>query len=482
MRFELIIMDLTDLTIKEARQGLDAKKFSAVELTKVHLDRIEKANEGMFAFLSVVPEAALARAKTIDQKISNGDELPSLAGIPMAIKDNIMVDGLPCTSASLILENYVAPYDATVIKKLKNQGAVILGKTNMDEFAMGSSTENSAFGVTRNPRDLERVPGGSSGGSAAAVAARQCLASLGSDTGGSIRQPACFCGVVGLKPTYGAVSRYGCTAFASSLDQIGLLAKTMEDAQTVFDAIRGQDPMDSTSVDFCLQKEEKQKYRVGVPKEYFIQGMDPQIQDLVKQSIADFKRQGNEVVEISLPHTEYALACYYIIATSEASANLARFDGIRYGYSAKSAKNINDIYLESRGHGFGAEVRRRIMLGTYVLSAGYYDAYYVRAQKVRALIKQDFDHAFKKVDAIIAPVSPTLPFKIGEKIDDPLQMYLADIFTISINLAGVPSLALPCAKAGDLPVGLQIIGKHFDEATIFEIGKKIYNGNTVETQ
>ena len=466
--------ELTDLTINEAHEGLAAKNFSAVQLTEAHLSRAEKANEGIFAFLNIAREYALAQARIIDQKIKDGDDLPTLAGIPMAIKDNIMVDGLQCTSGSKILENYIAPYDATVIKKLKERGAVILGKTNMDEFAMGSSTETSAFGATRNPRDLERVPGGSSGGSAAAVAARQCVAALGSDTGGSIRQPACFCGVAGLKPTYGAVSRYGCAAYASSLDQIGPLAKNVEDAQTVFEAIRGADPMDGTAVDFQLDPEKKQKYRVGVPKEYFIKGIDPQVEAAIRAKLDEYQKLGNEIVEISLPHAEYALACYYIIATSEASANLAKFDGIRYGYSAQKAKNINDIYLESRGQGFGPEVRRRVMLGTYVLSAGYYDAYYVRAQKVRTLIKQDFDKAFLEVDAIVAPVSPTLPFKIGENINDPLTMYLQDIFTVSINLAGVPSLAIPCGRIGDLPAGLQIIGKHFDEPTIFEIGKSMF--------
>lgn len=463
------------MTIKEARAGLLEKKFSASELAGAYLDKIERENDKIFAFLSVSRDLAMKQAVSVDLKIKNGEDVPALAGIPMAIKDIIMVDGVKCTSGSKILDNYVAPYDATVVKRLKEQGAVILGKTNLDEFAMGSSTENSAYGVTRNPRDLERVPGGSSGGSAAAVAANQCVASLGSDTGGSIRQPACFCGIVGLKPTYGAVSRYGCTAYASSLDQIGPMAKSVEDAQTVFEAIRGRDRMDGTSVDFQTAKEPKKNYRIGVPKEYFIKGMDSRIETAVKHAIDEFKNAGNEIVEVSLPHAEYALACYYIIATSEASANLAKFDGIRYGYSAQDGSNILDIYSESRGRGFGAEARRRIMLGTYVLSSGYYDAYYVRAQKVRSLIKQDFDIAFEDVDAIIAPVSPTLPFKIGQNMDDPLQMYLADIFTVSINLAGVPSLAIPCGKIDGLPVGLQVIGKHFNESTIFEIGKRMQN-------
>jgi aspartyl-tRNA(Asn)/glutamyl-tRNA(Gln) amidotransferase subunit A len=471
-------MDLVGLTISQVRRGLLNKEYSAVELARAYLKKIEKEDKNYSAFLTLAKDLALAQAKDIDEKIKKGNELAPLAGIPVAIKDNIMVDGLLCTSASKILENYVAPYDATVIKKLKEQGAVIVGKANMDEFAMGSSTENSAFGVTRNPRDPERVPGGSSGGPAAAVAADQCIASLGSDTGGSIRLPASFCGIVGLKPTYGAVSRYGCTAYASSLDQIGPLAKNVEDAQTVFEAIRGADPRDSTSLNFKENRAPKAKYRLGVPKEYFIKGMDARVEAAIKQKIADLEQQGSEIIDISLPHTEYALACYYIIATSEASANLAKFDGIRYGFSSPKAKDVFDIYALSRGQGFGPEVRRRIMLGTYVLSAGYYDAYYVRAQKVRTLIKRDFDKAFEDVDAIVAPVSPTPAFRIGEKMDDPLQMYLSDIFTISVNLAGVPSLALPCGQADGLPVGLQVIGKHFDEQTIFEIGKKIYNKST----
>ena len=463
-------MELTSLTIKGARDGMAKKEFSAVELAEACLGKIEKENERVFAFLHIARDLAISQAKAADEKIKKGDQIGLLEGIPMAIKDNIMVQDLPCTSGSKILQNYIAPYDATVIKKLRQQGAVVLGKTNMDEFAMGSSTETSAFGPTRNPRDLSRVPGGSSGGSAAAVAADQCVAALGSDTGGSIRQPACFCGAVGLKPTYGAVSRYGCAAYASSLDQIGPLAKNVDDAQIVFDAIRGVDQMDSTSVDYPVVQEKKEKYRLGVPKEYFTQGLDPRIETAIKTKIGELEARGNQIVEVSLPHSEFALASYYVIAVCEASANLARFDGVRYGLS-RQEKDIAGVYFQSRGQGFGAEVRRRIMLGTYALSAGYYDAYYVRAQKARTLIKRDFDKAFEAVDAIIAPVSPTLPFAIGEKIDDPLQMYLADIFTISINLAGVPSLVVPCGKIGDLPAGLQIIGKHFDEATLFDIGK-----------
>ncbi|HOI97469.1 MAG TPA: Asp-tRNA(Asn)/Glu-tRNA(Gln) amidotransferase subunit GatA [Candidatus Pacearchaeota archaeon] len=465
-------MELKNLTIKDIRGGLMKKEFSAWELTAAHLDKIEKENDEIFAFLHIARDLAISQAKAVDEKIKNGEQIGILEGIPMAVKDNIMVQDLLCTSGSKILQNYIAPYDATVIEKIKGQGAVILGKTNMDEFAMGSSTETSAFGPTRNPRDLRRVPGGSSGGSAAAVAADQCAAALGSDTGGSIRQPACFCGAVGLKPTYGAVSRYGCAAYASSLDQIGPLAKTVADAQTVFDAIRGRDGRDSTSVEMPAGEAAKEKYRLGVPKEYFVAGMDPRVESAIKEKISFLEKQGHKIEEVSLPHSEFALACYYIIATSEASANLARYDGMRYG-AAKGGDTVTDAYFAARGQGFGAEVRRRIMLGTYVLSAGYYDAYYVRAQKVRSLIKRDFDRALAQVDAIIAPVSPTLPFAIGEKTDDPVQMYLADIFTISVNLAGVPSLAMPCGAADGLPVGLQIIGRHFDESTLFNVGKII---------
>lgn len=468
-------MELKNFTIGDARDGLLKKEFSARELTRVYLDKIAADNGKIFAYLKVTPELAMQQAEIVDERIMVGDRLPPLAGIPVAIKDNILVEGINCTSASKILEKYVAPYDATVIRKLKEQGAIILGKTNMDEFAMGGSTETSAFGVTRNPHDLERVPGGSSGGSAAAVADNMCVAALGSDTGGSIRQPAFFCGIVGLKPTYGAVSRYGCMAYGSSLDQIGPMAKTVEDAQALFEAIAGKDVMDSTSVG-AKKAEVKGRYTIGVPKEYFIKGIDPRIQAMLRVSFEEFEKRGNKIVEISLPHTEYALACYYIIATSEASANLARFDGIRYGYSAEKdgaveTKDLLDIYLKSRGRGFGAEVRRRIMLGTYVLSAGYYDAYYVRAQKVRTLVKNDFDKAFENVDAIFTPTSPTLAFKIGENIDDPLTMYLQDIFTISVNLAGLPAISVPVGTIGKLPFGIQVIGKPFEESILFDIAR-----------
>jgi len=472
-------MELTNLTITQAYQALIKKEFSALELCQAYLDKIKKEDKKVSAFLTVNEDFALSQAKKIDDIISTSRGIPLLAGIPCAIKDNILVEGIRCTAASKILENYIAPYDATVIKKLKREGCVILGKTNLDEFAMGSSTENSAFGPTRNPYDLTRVPGGSSGGSAAAVAGNLCVYALGSDTGGSIRQPASFCGVVGLKPTYGAVSRYGLIAFASSLDQIGPITKTVEDCQIVFEAISGKDELDSTSVESKISNFESKisNLRIGVPREYFIKGIEPEVEKIIKQAIKKYEELGAKIEEIKLPHTEYALPCYYIIAPSEAGANLARYDGIKYGYSTannptiQQSNNLIDVYLKSREEGFGAEVRRRIMLGTYALSAGYYEAYYLKALKVRTLIKEDFDKAFKKVDVIFTPVSPTPGFKLGEKITDPLTMYLSDIFTVSVNLAGLPALSLPCGKIGKLPVGLQIIGQSFEENKILKIGE-----------
>ena len=478
-------MELTDLTITKAHQGLIKKEFSALELCKAYLEKIKEKDKEIFAFLTVIEDLALSQAKKVDDMISTGKKIPLISGVPCAIKDVILVEDVKCTAGSRILENYIAPYDATVIKNLKEENCVILGKTNQDEFAMGSSTENSAFKITKNPNDLKRVPGGSSGGSAAAVAADECVYALGSDTGGSIRQPASFCGIVGLKPTYGTVSRFGLIAFASSLDQIGPMTKTVEDAKIVFDAIKGKDEMDSTSVEspeiktptkFLVGGRIKNLV-IGVPKEYFIKGIDTEVEKVIKRAIKKYEEAGAKVEEISLPHTEYALPCYYIIAPSEASANLARYDGIKYGHSTadnptiQQSNSLIDVYLKSREEGFGNEVRRRIMLGTYALSAGYYEAYYLRAQKVRTLIKEDFDKAFKSVDAIFTPVSPTPPFKLGEKIDDPLTMYLSDIFTISVNLAGLPALSLPCGKVDKLPVGLQIIGKPFEENKILEIGK-----------
>jgi len=480
-------MELTNLTIKAAHQGLVKKEFSALELCQAYLDNIRQKDKSIRAFLTISGDSALSQAKKVDEQmfistlrsarviddmISAGREIPILAGIPLAVKDNILVEDVRCTAASKILENYIAPYDATCIKKLKNLGAVILGKTNLDEFALGSSTENSAFGPTRNPHDLTRVPGGSSGGSAAAVAANMCCYTLGSDTGGSIRQPASFCGVVGLKPTYGAVSRYGLIAFASSLDQIGPMTKTVEDAKIVFDTIKGWDEKDSTSV-IKNQKSKMQikNLKVGVPKEYFVKGIDPEVEKVIKKAIKRYEEMGVKIEEVSLPHTEYALPAYYIINPSEASANLARYDGIKYGLSTKKNGDLMDVYLKSREEGFGQEVRRRIMLGTYALSAGYYEAYYLRAQKVRTLVKNDFEKVFKEVDALLAPVSPFLPFEIGERIKDPLSMYLVDLYTVSVNLVGLPALSLPVGKVGNLPVGLQIIGKPFEEEKILEIAQ-----------
>lgn len=466
-------MELKNLTIKEIHDSLLKKEFSAFELCKIHLEKIKKEDKKFQAFLTVSKDLAINQAKGIDEMISQGRETSILAGIPLAVKDNILVENIKCTAGSKILENYIAPYDATVIKKLKAKGAVILGKTNMDEFAMGSSTENSAFGLTRNPHDLTRVPGGSSGGSAAAVCANLCCYALGSDTGGSIRLPASFCGVVGLKPTYGAVSRYGLISMASSLDQIGPITKTVKDAKIVFEAIQGKDPLDSTSVESKIPNSKFQiaNLRIGIPKEYFIKGMDAEVERIIKEVIKKIEALGTKIEEISLPHTEYALATYYLVMPSEASANLARYDGIKYGYSPEEADSLLDVYLKSREKGLGPEVRRRIMLGTYALSAGFYEAYYLRAQKVRTKILEDFNKAFEMVDLILTPTSPAPAFKIGEKITNPLTMYLSDIFTVSVNLAGLPALSLPCGKTHGLPVGLQIIGKAFEENKILEFGE-----------
>ncbi|HQH19989.1 MAG TPA: Asp-tRNA(Asn)/Glu-tRNA(Gln) amidotransferase subunit GatA [Candidatus Pacearchaeota archaeon] len=463
-------MNLLNLTIEKTQQNLRNREYTAQELTLAYLDKIKETDSEIQAYLNLTEELALKQAIRADKMLSHGEAQP-LTGIPCAIKDNILVAGEKCTAGSKFLENYIAPYDATVIEKLKNQGAVILGKTNLDEFAMGSSCENSAFYPTKNPRDLTRVPGGSSGGSAAAVAADMCVFALGSDTGGSIRQPAGFCGISGLKPTYGSVSRYGLIAFASSLDQIGPLAKNSKDCQIVFEAIQGKDPYDSTSNDF--PKNEKwlniKNLKIGVPKEYLEKGLDPIIEKNIKSALKFYKDNGAEIINLSLPHTKVALACYYIIAPSEASANLARFDGIRYGelIDSKQSNDILDVYLKNRSLGFGPEVKRRIMLGTYTLSAGYYDAYYKKALKVRTLIKDDFAKAFEKVDLIVGPITPILPFKIGEKINDPLSMYLADIYTVSVNLAGLPAISIPCGSADELPVGLQLIAPAFEEETLF---------------
>ncbi len=463
-------MELTNLTIKQAHEGLKNKEFSSVDLTKAYLEKIKKTDKDINAFLSVTEYLALEQAEQADKMIKEG-KASELIGIPCAIKDAILVAGQKCTAGSKILKNYIAPYDATVIKKLKEQGAVILGKTNTDEFTMGSSTENSAFCVTKNPHDKTRVAGGSSGGSATAVAADEAIYSLGSDTGGSIRQPASFCGVVGLCPTYGAVSRYGLMAHASSLDQIGPMAKNVEDTETVFNAICGKDKMDATSTDYVYEKSDfkLRGLKIGVPKEYFAKGLQPEVEKIIRGAIKKAEDAGAEIIEISLPSTEYALACYYIIGPSEISANLARFDGIKYGLS-EQGKDLLDVYLKSRGRGFGDEVKRRIMIGTYCLSSGYYDAYYKKAQEVRQFIRQDFSKAFEKADLLFCPVSPFPAFKIGEKADDPMEMYLGDIYTIQSKLAGLPALSVPAGKIGNLPVGLQIIGNHFQENKILSIG------------
>jgi len=468
-------MNLSALTLHEASKRLRSRELSSQELTEAVFQRISEAEEKVQSYLTLCKDSALEQAKRADALLRAGANLNPLLGIPIAVKDNFLTLGIKTTCASKILDDFIPPYDATVVKNIRAAGAVITGKTNLDEFAMGSSTENSAFFPTRNPWDATRVPGGSSGGSAAAVAADECIASLGTDTGGSIRQPAACCGIVGLKPTYGRVSRYGIIAFASSMDQVGPLTKNVEDCALVLQAIAGHDPRDSTSADKFVPTyaaaltSDIKALRLGIPKEYFTSGMQPEVANAVRQAISQLAQHGAIVEEISLPHTEYAVAVYYIVATAEASSNLARYDGMRYGYRAP-ARDLAESYMLSREAGFRTEVKRRIILGTYVLSAGYYDAYYLKAQKVRALIKRDFDEAFKTCDAIITPTAPTTAFKIGEKIQDPLQMYLSDLCTISVNLAGLPALSLPCGfDSQGLPVGIQMIGKHFDESTILNI-------------
>jgi len=472
------MIHLHDLTVKRFREGLENKEFSAYEIIKALFDYIDLRDKEVDAYLTLNRDNALEAAAKVDVAVAEGRELPPLAGVPLAIKDNMLIEGLPATAGSKILEHYIATYDATVIKKLKNAGAIFLGKTNLDEFAMGSSTENSAFKITKNPHDLTRVPGGSSGGSAAAVASHMAVAALGSDTGGSIREPAAFCGVVGMKPTYGAVSRYGLIAMASSLDQIGPIAKTVEDAAILFKQIAGHDPNDATSApdivygDDLLNPslEKMRELTIGVPEEYFVPGMDEEVANAVQGAVKEFESLKVRVKKISLPHTKHALSVYYIIMPAEVSTNLSRFDGIRYGDRAK-AENLMDLYYRDRGAGFGPEPKRRIILGTFVLSAGYYDAYYAKAQKVRALIKKDFNEAFKSVDVILTPVAPTPAFKIGEKTDDPLQMYLSDIFTIPVNLAGLPGISIPVnGREGKLPIGFQLIGKPWREADILGLG------------
>lgn len=472
-------MHLHDLTIKKFHDGLVNKDFSTLEIVKEYFDRIDSRDNEIGAYLSLAKDSAFLQAEKTDLKIAQNDEIKMMAGVPLAIKDNILIAGQPATAASNMLKNYTAAYNATVIQKLQDAGSVFLGKTNMDEFAMGSSTETSVFKKTKNPKDLQRVPGGSSGGSAAAVADNMALVALGSDTGGSIRQPAGFCGVVGLKPTYGAVSRYGLIAMASSLDQIGPITKTVEDAETVFYAIAGRDNFDSTSAQFPtdsavpLSLDDIRQMTIGLPEEYFIAGLDGPTQKAIQEVINLLKSLGLQFKKISLPHTRYAISCYYIIMPAEISANLARFDGLRYGKIQElqsTANNLIELYKNNRGDGFGDEVKKRIILGTFVLSSGYYDAYYTKAQKVRTLIQRDFLEAFKTTDVILTPVSPTVPFKFGEKTNNPLSMYLSDAFTVPVNLAGLPAISIP-AKADGLPVSFQLIGRHWQENNLFAIGK-----------
>jgi aspartyl-tRNA(Asn)/glutamyl-tRNA(Gln) amidotransferase subunit A len=480
-------MDLNHLTIDAARSAIQERSTTSVALVESFYSRIQKEDSQIGAYLTLCKERAVEQAERMDRMAAEGKSLPPLGGIPIAIKDVMCTRGVRTTAGSKILENFVPPFTSTAVSRMENAGAVILGKLNCDEFAMGSSTENSAFHPVRNPRDTSRVPGGSSGGSAAAVAADMAVVTLGSDTGGSIRQPASFCGVVGLMPTYGRVSRYGLIAFASSLDHIGPLAKSVKDAATVLRAIAGRDPMDSTSADVPVPDyvaeldQPLPGLKIGVAKEYFGDGLDSEVRKAVEDAIQTLAKLGCEVIPISLPHSEYAIPAYYIVATAEASSNLARFDGVRYGYRTKNARTLSEMYRRSRDDGFGAEVKRRIMLGTYALSAGYYDAYYLKAQKVRTLITRDFDEAFKKVDAIVTPTSPTPAFKLGEKANDPLAMYLADIYTVTADLAGIPGISIPCGETREkLPIGLQILGRHFDEATILRLAhayeKALMNG------
>jgi aspartyl-tRNA(Asn)/glutamyl-tRNA(Gln) amidotransferase subunit A len=469
-------LDLNSLTIDAARSAVQDHKITAKALAEAFYTKIQKDDPQIGAYLILSKDHALEQADRIDQVASRGEKLPPLGGVPIGIKDVLTTRGLRTTAGSKILGNYVPPYDCTAVSRLEAAGAMLLGKTNCDEFAMGSSNENSAWHPVRNPRDPSRVPGGSSGGSAAAVAADMAVAALGSDTGGSIRQPASFCGVVGLMPTYGRVSRYGLVAFASSLDHIGPITKTVKDAAIVLRSIAGRDPMDSTSADlpvpdYVAELERPiQGLKIGVAKEYLGEGLDLEVRNAAEVAIQKLGSLGCTIVDISLPHTKYAIPTYYIVATAEASSNLARFEGVRYGYRARDARTLSEMYRRTRDDGFGAEVKRRIMLGTYALSAGYYDAYYLKAQKVRTLIARDFEEAFSKVDAIVTPTCPTAAFKLGEKAEDPLAMYLADIYTVTADLAGIPGISIPCGQTREkLPIGLQILGRHFDEATMLRV-------------
>lgn len=478
-------MDILKMTAVELSNSLKKGDISSVELTEFYLRRIEKLDRELNAFLTVVADIALEAAKEIDEKRARGEDLPRYAGVPIALKDLIVTKGIRTTCASKILENYIPPYDGTVAKRVKEAGLVILGKTNMDEFAMGSSNENSAFGPVRNPWDLEKVPGGSSGGSAAAVAAGECPWSLGSDTGGSIRQPASFCGIVGHKPTYGLVSRYGLIAFASSLDQIGPMARTVEDAAALLEIISGYDPKDSTSLPVEPEpyteeiRKDVKGLKIGIIKELSTEGIAPEVKELFERTINSLEKEGFEIGEASLPTARYALDVYYIIAPSEASSNLARYDGVRYGLRIEG-ESMYETYLKTRSAGFGDEVKRRIMLGTYALSAGYYEAFYGKALKVRRLIRNDFEKAFNEYDVLVCPTSPTLPFKLGEKIEDPLQMYMSDVCTIPANLAGLPAVSVPCGIASGLPAGFQIIGPALKDGLVLRVAKAVEDVTSFE--
>jgi aspartyl-tRNA(Asn)/glutamyl-tRNA(Gln) amidotransferase subunit A len=479
-------VDLNSLTVASTVEAIRERQVTATTLAQEFYRKIEAEDGQIQSYLTFSKERAMAAASRIDALAHTGDELPPLAGVPVAIKDVLVTRGVRTTAGSKILENYIPPYDCTAVVRLEAAGAVVLGKTNCDEFAMGSSTENSAYGPVRNPRDRSRVPGGSSGGSAAAVAAGLAVAALGSDTGGSIRQPASFCGVVGLMPTYGRVSRYGLIAFASSLDHIGPFTRSVKDSAMLLEVIAGRDPLDSTSANVPVPDyggeigKSVRGIRIGIPNQYFPERMDAEVRKAVEDAVQLLAAKGGcEIVPISLPHTAYAIPTYYIVATAEASSNLARYDGVRYGYRSPSSTTLSEMYRRSRDEGFGAEVKRRIMLGTYALSAGYYDAYYLKAQKVRTLLARDFDEAFARVDAIITPTSPTPAFKLGEKVDDPLSMYLADIFTVTADLVGVPGISIPCGNSREgLPIGMQIMARHFDESTLFRLGHAYEHART----
>lgn len=469
-------MNLQDLTLHELHELLQSGKASSVEITKSVFQRIQSAESRVHAYITLTEESALIQAKAADERIARDKKFPPLLGIPVGIKDNFLTEGIRTTCGSKMLHHYIPPYNGTAVSRLLDQGIVVTGKLNMDEFAMGSSNETSHFGTATNPWDISRTPGGSSGGSAAAVAAGECIASTGTDTGGSIRLPAALTGTVGMKPTYGRVSRFGVIAFASSLDQVGPITKDVTDAAILMNALAGHDPRDSTSLDLPVPDYTKslvndvKGWKIGIPKEYFIEGTDPEVSQSLQEAIGVFKKLGASCEEVTLPHTDYGVPTYYILATAEASSNLARYDGIRYGHRSAEANDLLSLYKKSRAEGFGSEVKRRIMLGTYVLSAGYYDAYYLRGQKVRTLIRRDFDEVFKKYDVVLTPVSPTPAWKIGEKVNDPLKMYLSDIFTINVNLAGLPGMSLPCGYTkSNLPIGMQLIAKHFDEERIFRV-------------